>query len=120
MCDLNVTATAGPEHKLETNPREIFICQDDSGREPFTIGLDSLDVQTRAKVRVRIDRLEDGLFGDVKGVGEGVSELRLDFGRGYRVYFGQKGSEIHLLFGGSKQGQDRDIRRAISMWRQHD
>lgn len=75
---------------------------------------------TRARVRVRIDRLEDGLLGDVKPAGEGVSELRLDFGPGYRVYFGQKGNEIHLLLGGSKQGQEQDISRAISMWRKHD
>lgn len=45
---------------------------------------------------------------------------RLDFGPGYRVYFGQKGTEIHLLLGGSKQGQDADIRRAIRLWRKHE
>ena len=71
---------------MEATPRDILICQDESGREPFTEWLDSLDVQTRARVRVRIDRLEDGLFGDVKPIGEGISELRLDFGPGYRVY----------------------------------
>jgi putative addiction module killer protein len=105
---------------LETTPREILVCQDEEGREPFTEWLGGLDVQTRARVRVRIDRLEEGLFGDVEPVGEGVSELRLDFGPGYRVYFGQKGLQIHLLLGGSKQGQQNDIRRAKKFWRAHD
>jgi putative addiction module killer protein/probable addiction module antidote protein len=99
---------------LQAIPREILICQDNAGREPFTEWLNSLDVQTRARIRVRIDRLEDGLFGDVEPVGEGVSELKLDFGRGYRVYFGQIGLQIHLLLGGSKQRQSADIRQAKS------
>ena len=105
---------------MEATPREILICQDEAGREPFADWLNGLDVQTRARVRVRIDRLEDGLFGDVKPVGEGVSELRLDFGPGYRVYFGQIGLQIHLLLGGSKQGQDANIRQAKKFSRTHD
>jgi putative addiction module killer protein len=105
---------------LEATPREILICQDEGGREPFTEWLNGLDVQTRARVRVRIDRLEEGLFGDVEPVGEGVSELRLDFGPGYRVYFGQKGFQIHLLLGSSKQRQQNDIRLVKKFWRAHD
>ncbi|HEY1902999.1 MAG TPA: type II toxin-antitoxin system RelE/ParE family toxin [Terracidiphilus sp.] len=105
---------------MEATPQEILVCQDATGREPFTEWLNGLDVQTRARVRVRIDRLEDGLFGDVEPVGEGVSELRLDFGPGYRVYFAQRGSQIHLLLGGSKQGQSADIRQAKKFWRAHD
>jgi len=105
---------------LETTPREILVCRDEAGRVPFTEWLNALDIQTRGRVRVRIDRLEDGLFGDVEPVGEGVSELRLDFGPGYRVYFGQKGLQIHLLLGGSKQGQEKDIREAKRFWRTHD
>ncbi|MGA2166615.1 MAG: type II toxin-antitoxin system RelE/ParE family toxin [Terracidiphilus sp.] len=105
---------------METTPREFLICQHENGREPFTEWLNGLDVQTRARVRVRIDRLEDGLFGDVEPVGEGVSELRLDFGPGYRVYFGHIGPQIHLLLGGSKQGQSANIRQAKKFWRAHD
>jgi putative addiction module killer protein len=105
---------------LEATPREILICQDKTGREPFTEWLSGLDVQTRARVRVRIDRLEDGVFGDVEPVGEGVSELRLDFGPDYRVYIGQIGLQVHLLLGGSKQSQSGDIRQAKKFWREHD
>jgi putative addiction module killer protein len=104
---------------MESIEREILICQDESGREPFTEWLSTLDLQTRARVRVRIDRLEDGLFGDVEPVGGGVSELRLDFGPGYRIYFGQIGIEVHLLLGGSKQTQAHDIRQARKMWSEH-
>ena len=105
---------------MEATPREILVCQDEAGWEPFTEWLNALDVQTRARVRVRIDRLEDGLFGDMELVGEGVSQLRLDFGPGYRVYFGQVGRQIHLLLGGSKQYQDVNIRHAKKFWRAHD
>jgi putative addiction module killer protein len=63
-------------------------------------------------VRARIDRLEDGDFGDVSPVGAGLSELRLDFGAGYRVYFGQRGNEVHLIRAGSKRTQDADIAAA--------
>ncbi|HEY1207925.1 MAG TPA: type II toxin-antitoxin system RelE/ParE family toxin [Terracidiphilus sp.] len=105
---------------MEATPREILVCQDKTGREPFTEWLKGLDLQTRARVRVRIDRLEEGLFGDVEPVGEGVSELRMDFGPGYRVYFGQAGLVVHLLLGGSKQSQQKDIRQAKKLWRAHD
>jgi putative addiction module killer protein len=80
---------------------------------------EGLDVPTRARVRVRIDRVEEGNFGDVEPVGEGVSEMRLDFGPGYRVYFGQKGNEVHLIRGGSKQTQAHDIISARRFWRKH-
>jgi putative addiction module killer protein len=104
---------------VEAIPKEILVCQDEDGREPFSEWLAGLDVQTRARVRVRIDRIEDGNFGDIEPVGEGVSEIRLDFGPGYRVYFGQKGNEVHLIRGGSKQTQARDIISAQRFWRMH-
>lgn len=77
------------------------------------------DRQARARIQVRIDRLQLGLLGDVKPVGEGVSELRVDFGPGYRVYFVRRGKElIILLAGGDKRTQDRDIKRAIELARE--
>jgi putative addiction module killer protein len=74
------------------------------------------DRQARARIQVRIDRLQLGLPGDVKPVGEGVSELRIDYGPGYRVYFTKRGLElIILLAGGDKRTQDRDIKKAIQL-----
>lgn len=76
------------------------------------------DRRARARVQVRIDRLQLGLAEDVKAVGEGVSELRIDYGPGYRVYFTQRGLElIILLAGGDKRTQDRDIKKAIQLAR---
>jgi putative addiction module killer protein len=77
------------------------------------------DERARARIDVRIKRLALGNAGDVKPVGEGVSELRIDYGPGYRVYLAQRGSEIVLLLcGGDKRTQDRDIREAQSLNRQ--
>jgi len=74
------------------------------------------DRQARARIQVRIDRLQLGLPSDVKPVGEGVSELRIDYGPGYRVYFTKRGRElIILLAGGDKRTQDRDIKKAIQL-----
>ncbi|MGA3264333.1 MAG: type II toxin-antitoxin system RelE/ParE family toxin [Terracidiphilus sp.] len=71
------------------------------------------DEQARARVQIRIRRLSLGNFGDVKPVGEGVSELRIDYGPGYRVYFQRIGSLLVLLLaGGSKKTQQADIAKA--------
>lgn len=71
------------------------------------------DDRAKARIARRIDRLAAGNPGDVKPVGEGVSELRIDYGPGYRVYFVQRGDIlIVLLCGGDKRTQDRDIRKA--------
>lgn len=69
-------------------------------------------------IRQRIVRVQAGLFGDAKPVGDGVQELRIDHGPGYRVYFARQGSVVVLLLcGGSKRGQDRDIERAKDLRR---
>ena len=71
------------------------------------------DRQAKARILVRIGRLELGNPGDVKPVGEGVSELRIDYGPGYRIYYAQKGMTlVVLLCGGDKDSQDRDIAAA--------
>jgi putative addiction module killer protein len=77
----------------------------------FSLWLRSIrDSQTRARIAMRVRRLAFGNFGDVQPVGEGVSELRLHFGPGYRIYFIQRGQVlIVLLCGGDKSTQDRDI-----------
>ena len=85
--------------------------------ELFANWLDSLlDIQAKASVLVRIERLASGNAGDAKPVGEGVSEMRINSGPGYRVYFVQRGSElIILLAGGDKSSQPRDIKAAIRL-----
>jgi putative addiction module killer protein len=76
------------------------------------------DAHARARIQVRIDRLQIGNPGDVKPVGEGVSELRIDYGAGYRVYFVQRGTAyVVLLAGGHKKSQDRDIAKALEIAR---
>jgi putative addiction module killer protein len=83
----------------------------------FATWLRSLrDRHARARIQVRIDRLQLGLPGDARPVGKGVSELRIDYGPGYRVYFTRRGQEIIvLLAGGDKRTQDRDIKKAIQL-----
>lgn len=77
------------------------------------------DRQAKTRIQVRIDRLALGNPGDVKPVGEGISELRIDYGPGYRVYFVRRGAVvIVLLAGGDKRTQDVDIDRAIAIARE--
>jgi putative addiction module killer protein len=87
--------------------------------EVFARWLDELrDIKARARVQIRIERLAAGNAGDVKPVGEGVSELRIDYGAGYRVYFKQHGSElVILLAGGDKSTQSSDIKIALRLAR---
>jgi putative addiction module killer protein len=86
---------------------------DDSGRIPFRDWLSELDLAIRARVQARVLRFETGNLGDHKEVGGGVWEARLDFGPGYRLYFGRSGREvILLLLGGDKRSQKKDIKRA--------
>ena len=85
----------------------------------FSEWLDGLrDIQARARVQARVERLALGNPGDVQPVGEGVSELRIHYGPGYRVYFKQRGREvIILLAGGDKSTQAKDIRTALRLAR---
>ena len=85
----------------------------------FAQWLDDLsDLQARARVQARIERLASGNPGDVEPVGEGVSELRINYGPGYRVYFRKRGQTlIILLAGGDKASQARDIKTALRLAR---
>lgn len=74
------------------------------------------DERARMRIAMRIVRLRNGLFGDVKHVGRGVSELRIDYGPGYRVYFIRRGATlVILLAGGDKRSQARDIEAAVAL-----
>ncbi|MEG4852081.1 type II toxin-antitoxin system RelE/ParE family toxin [Microcoleus sp. B5-D4] len=107
---------------MEVQPREIrrYIISD--GRVPFAEWIDSLrDRNTRAKINNRLRRVSLGNLGDYRSVGGGVFELRIDWGPGYRVYFGQIGLTIVLLLcGGDKSTQDRDILKAKEYWAEYE
>ncbi len=93
---------------------------DPLGRIPFDRWFEKLDNDTQARITVALDRLERGNFSTVKGVGAGVFELRLDFGPGYRIYFGKDGEQIViLLVGGTKRRQQIDIVTACALWKEY-
>ena len=88
-----------------------------SGRSPFRRWFDNLDATAAAKVSTALYRLGQGNFSNVEGVGSGVFEYRIDFGPGYRVYFGKDGPTfVILLGGGTKKRQSRDISDAADAW----
>jgi putative addiction module killer protein len=94
---------------------EIRQCVDLQGCTPFDRWFDKLDHGVQARVTVSLDRLERGTTSAAKGVGAGVFELRLDFGPGYRIYFGWDGEQLVILLGGgSKKRQQTDIERKPS------
>lgn len=101
--------------------RTIKIYSDQAGREPYVIWVDSLkDTQTKARISQRIRRMEHGNFGDHKSVGEGVWELRLDFGPGYRAYYAFENERIVILLcAGSKKTQAKDIAQAKLYWKEY-
>lgn len=87
---------------------------------PFNDWFDGLDAKAAAKVTTAIARMERGNFGDVKPVGQGTSERRIDYGPGYRAYFGRDGDEvIILLCGGTKKRQQKDIEAAKAYWKDY-
>lgn len=101
---------------------KIVIYTTKSGKAPFKEWLEKLEGNTRAILRTRIDRVSLGNFGDCKVLkdGDGISELRISFGAGYRIYFGRDGRTlVILLIGGDKSSQKRDITKAKEYWRSY-
>ncbi len=102
---------------MEAVPRTLQDYQTENGRFPFREWLEAYSGQKIfGVVLARLARVEKGLLGDCKAVGSGVYELRIDFGPGYRIYFGQDGPIVVLLCGGTKKTQDRDIQAAMEYW----
>lgn len=90
------------------------------GSNPFAKWFGSLDATAAAKVTTALLRIELGNFSNVKGVGAGVFEYRIDFGPGYRVYFGKDGETVVILLGGgTKKRQNRDIATAQERWKDY-
>ena len=98
--------------------KDVRVYRTQAGAEPFTQWLLNLkDAKAKAGIFDRIDRAAAGNFGDCAPVGDGLSELRVHVGAGYRVYFGQHGAAlVILLCGGDKKSQKADIRRAGVFW----
>ncbi len=98
----------------EAQEKIVLTYETADGRVPFDEWLNALrDMKGRAVIRARINRVRLGLMGDCKPVGDGVSEARVDFGPGYRVYFAQEGNTIIILLcGGDKRSQTQDISKA--------
>ena len=102
-------------------PRELVEYETENGRCPFSEWLDGLkDIAARAIIRKRLNRIRIGNFGHTRSVGEGVFELKIDFGPGYRVYYGFDGDTlVVLLCGGDKGSQEIDIRKANEYWQDY-
>jgi putative addiction module killer protein len=107
---------------VEAQPREIRNYLTAEGRSPFQEWLDSVrDMKARVRIEKRLERVALGNLGDYRSVGQGVYELKIDYGPGYRVYFGQIGSILVLLLcGGDKSTQEQDILRAKEYWRDYE
>ena len=104
-------------HTLVIEIREYV---DDRGRSPFGRWFEGLDANAAVQVRTALARMEAGNLSNVRGVGGGVLERRIDVGPGYRVYFGRDGDAlIILLAGGTKERQQRDIENARSLWQEY-
>jgi putative addiction module killer protein len=90
------------------------------GRSPFAQWFNGLNAQAAAKVTIAITRIGQGHTANLKGVGGGVVEYKIDFGPGYRVYFGKDGNRLVILLGGgTKKRQTRDIEAALAHWQDY-
>ena len=102
---------------LPSTVLEVRYYLSEDGRSPFEEWFSSVDSAARAKVAAAIARLEQGNISNVKSVGEGLLEYRINFGPGYRVYFGRDRATLGILLtGGTKKRQPRDIATAAGLW----
>lgn len=105
---------------METYPYIIEYYLTANNKKPFKEWVDGLDTVTRAKIRIRLDRVKLGNLSKNRHVGEGVYELKIDYGPGYRVYYAMNGKTVVLLLlGGDKSTQKKDILQAKAFWAEH-
>src|SRR5438045_3961645 len=106
---------------MEARERQVRIYATPQGRTPYMEWFNSLrDARAKQKIDARIGRVRLGNLGQTRAVGEGVFELKIDYGPGYRVYFAQDGVQlVILLCGGDKRSQNADIRQAKAYWTQY-
>ncbi len=98
--------------------KEVVEYEDEDGQSPFSTWFLKLKAPAALKVTTAITKMENGNFGDVKPVGQGVSETRIHFQQGYRIYFGRDGDKLVVLLGGStKKRQDAAIEKAQTHWK---
>ena len=99
---------------------EVLVYETPDGKRPFEKWFEDVDRHARRRVQIAIGRLADGNTGSLKSVGGGVSEIKISFGPGYRVYLGREGDKMVLLLtGGTKKRQSEDIAYAKSLWRDY-
>ena len=99
---------------------EIREFLDTNGRSLYGAWFDSLNAQAASKVATAVTRISLGNFSNVEGVGSGIFEYKLDFGPGYRIYFGKDGDQLVILLGGgTKKRQARDITAAVANWQDY-
>jgi putative addiction module killer protein len=105
---------------IEVRMIRIRECLDSHGRNEYRTWFDGLDVAAATKVTVALERIAAGNTSSIKPVGEGVSEYKIDFGPGYRIYFGKDGDQLVILLGGgTKKRQNQDIEDARAAWREY-
>jgi putative addiction module killer protein len=107
---------------MEIHSRELRLYQQEDETSPFDLWLNKLrDREAKNRIRLRLQQVILGNLGDYKPVGDGFFELRIDYGPGYRIDFGQDGDTIVvLLLGGAKGSQDRDIAKAKEYWQDYE
>jgi putative addiction module killer protein len=122
LCEIKITSALPITIKcVDAKPRKRRTYKTEEDVEPILNWMKSVRhlPEVLGRVFARLDNAEAGNFGDHRAVGEGVIELRIDFGPGYRVYLGIDGDEIILLWGGTKKTQHVDIETAIGFWRDY-
>ena len=122
VCSISYSRKNKNQRELVLKPGnyEVLVYRDRSGESPYREWLESLDWKTQDRIVLRVARLKWGQFGDFKALDGGLYELRLFFGPGYRVYFGEHGGKMVLLLsGGDKSTQKQDIKTAKEFWKHY-